>query len=286
MNQKIAIQEYTNISTFLKVCTEFLSSRETFYNLKLGIAHSILDSKIETTSPLYFGLYENEKLVGCALRSNHDRPLALSIMPLNAVDELISFLILKNISLHGVIGELQTATYFRDQWILKNNLNYKLSIHLGVYEADKILSPKDPGMIIPGTENEKAIIFQFVKGFCQDCFPDKEHTDENIHKLSDRHIKNQSLYLLKNEVGEIVSMAANTRGSQNSGTVSLVYTPNHLRGKGYASKVTALVSEKILQEKKFASLFTDLTNPTSNSIYQKIGYRKIGENIHFDFIEK
>jgi len=127
-------------------------------------------------------------------------------------------------------------------------------------------------------------IFQFVKGFCQDCFPDKEHTDENIQKLADRHIKNQSLYLLKNSQGELVSMAANTRGSQNSGTVSLVYTPNELRGKGYASLVTALVSQKILQDKKFTSLFTDLTNPTSNSIYQKIGYKKIGENIHFEFV--
>lgn len=57
-----------------------------------------------------------------------------------------------------------------------------------------------------------------------------------------------------------------------------------MRGHGYGSLVTALVSEKVLKEKKFANLFTDMTNPTSNSIYQKIGYKKIGENIHFDFI--
>jgi predicted GNAT family acetyltransferase len=38
--------------------------------------------------------------------------------------------------------------------------------------------------------------------------------------------------------------------------------------------------------KKFCNLFTDLLNPTSNSIYQKIGYRKIGESKHFKLPEK
>jgi predicted GNAT family acetyltransferase len=80
-------------------------------------------------------------------------------------------------------------------------------------------------------------------------------------------------------------MAANSRFSQNGGTVSLVYTPDELRGHGYGSVVTALVSEIILKNKKIANLFTDLTNPTSNSIYQKIGYKKVGENIHFDFLK-
>lgn len=49
--------------------------------------------------------------------------------------------------------------------------------------------------------------------------------------------------------------------------------------------MVALLSDKIMSDgKKFASLFTDLTNPTSHSIYQKIGFVKIGQNIHFDFV--
>jgi hypothetical protein len=38
--------------------------------------------------------------------------------------------------------------------------------------------------------------------------------------------------------------------------------------------------------KKFCNLFTDLLNPTSNSIYQKIGFRKIGESKHFKLTER
>jgi predicted GNAT family acetyltransferase len=282
MNTEVV--QYNNANSFLKDCEHFLAIKESFHNLKLGIASSIIENKIETTEPLYFGIKENNQLIGCALRSNIDRPLAITSLNFKSIEKLIHLLSNNKTTLHGIVGEIQTATQFRDQWISRNNQNFKLSIHLGVYEANAIKLPQLKGKIIVGTENEMDIIFEFVKGFCEDCFPDKEHTNENIQKLCDRHIKNKSLYLLKNEYGEIVSMAAYTRGSQNGGTVSLVYTPKKLRGLGYGSLVTALVSNKILSEKKFVSLFTDLTNPTSNSIYQKIGYKKIGENIHFDFV--
>ena len=49
--------------------------------------------------------------------------------------------------------------------------------------------------------------------------------------------------------------------------------------------VTALVSQKIFDKgKSLCNLFTDLSNPTSNSIYQKIGYKKLGESIDLKFI--
>ena len=30
------------------------------------------------------------------------------------------------------------------------------------------------------------------------------------------------------------------------------------------------------------SLFTDLANPTSNGVYRRLGFRMIGELVHFD----
>jgi predicted GNAT family acetyltransferase len=60
--------------------------------------------------------------------------------------------------------------------------------------------------------------------------------------------------------------------------VSFVYTPPELRGRGYASACVAAVSGRALASgKSFCTLYTDLANPTSNSIYQRVGYRRIGE---------
>jgi predicted GNAT family acetyltransferase len=48
----------------------------------------------------------------------------------------------------------------------------------------------------------------------------------------------------------------------------------------------AALSRKILEDGKvFCVLYTDLSNPTSNSIYAKIGYRRIAHGQHFRFLE-
>ena len=54
-----------------------------------------------------------------------------------------------------------------------------------------------------------------------------------------------------------------------------VYTPPEHRGRGYASSAVAEVSRLILADGARACLFTDQANPTSNRIYQQLGYRAV-----------
>lgn len=279
------VELFEDINDFLKITEGLLLQNESFYNLKLGLSSAIQAKNIEVTEPLFFAVFDNQVLIGCALRTHADKPLAISKMPKAAIEILINYLIERKTTLEGVIGEVATANFFKDLWLKKHTLKFKLNIHLGIYEAKEIFAPQEEAEIILATQDHKNVVFDYVKGFSLDCFPNREHKDEDIERLCNRHIDNKSLYLLKNSLSEIVSMAANTRGSVNGGTISLVYTPPELRGKGYGSLVTAKVSEVVLREKKFANLFTDLTNPTSNSIYQKIGYKMIGENIHYDFVK-
>jgi uncharacterized protein len=73
--------------------------------------------------------------------------------------------------------------------------------------------------------------------------------------------------------GRAVSMAAVTRRTPWSSSVGLVYTPPQLRAQGFASAVTAELSQRELDAgQRYCSLLTDLANPTSNRIYAAIGY--------------
>ena len=66
--------------------------------------------------------------------------------------------------------------------------------------------------------------------------------------------------------------------------VGPVYTPPALRGRGYGSAVTAAVSAWARDAgADHVLLFTDLANPTSNSIYQKIGYRPVHDTCELEF---
>ena len=82
--------------------------------------------------------------------------------------------------------------------------------------------------------------------------------------------------------GEAVSMAAVSRRTPWSSSIGFVYTPPELRGRGYASAVTAGLSQRELDAGQgWCSLFTDQANATSNHIYADIGYEPRSEFRHF-----
>ncbi|MNP50491.1 FR47-like protein [compost metagenome] len=66
--------------------------------------------------------------------------------------------------------------------------------------------------------------------------------------------------------------------------VAFVYTPPYERRKGYATSIVAQLSQLAL-DKGFTRcvLYTDLANPTSNSIYQKIGYTPVCDSLQLRF---
>ncbi len=65
-------------------------------------------------------------------------------------------------------------------------------------------------------------------------------------------------------------------GGNGEVLLTAIMTPPYFRNKGYAGSCVAQLSQRILDEGyRYVSLFTDLANPTSNSIYQKIGYQPV-----------
>lgn len=63
--------------------------------------------------------------------------------------------------------------------------------------------------------------------------------------------------------------------------VGFVYTPPQHRGLGYASSLVGFVSRAALGQGNRCILYTQLENPTSNAIYQRLGYRAIGELVRY-----
>ncbi len=84
--------------------------------------------------------------------------------------------------------------------------------------------------------------------------------------------------------GGPVSMAAVTRQVAGMVRIGPVYTPPQSRGRGYASAVTAELSLRAREAGATeVLLYTDLDNPVSNSIYQRIGYRGVEDRVLLAF---
>jgi predicted GNAT family acetyltransferase len=84
--------------------------------------------------------------------------------------------------------------------------------------------------------------------------------------------------------GRPVAMGAVTRQVAGMVRIGPVYTPPEFRGAGYASAVTAGLSLRA-REAGAAEvlLYTDLDNPVSNSIYQRVGYRAVEDRVVLTF---
>ena len=84
--------------------------------------------------------------------------------------------------------------------------------------------------------------------------------------------------------GVPVSMAGYAGPTPNGIRVGAVFTPPEQRKRGYASAVTAGLSQHLLGVGyQFCFLFTDLLNPTSNNIYQQIGYKPVCDVDRYTF---
>ena len=82
-------------------------------------------------------------------------------------------------------------------------------------------------------------------------------------------------------------MAKKTRPTRNGIAISMVYTPPEFRNRGYATSCVSASSKNLLEDGfKFCTLFTDANNPTSNKIYEEIGFREVGSALVGKFSPK
>jgi len=84
---------------------------------------------------------------------------------------------------------------------------------------------------------------------------------------------------------EVVSITIAVRPQIKGICISGVYTPPQFRRRGYARALVSEVSkEMLIRGYALTNLFTDLSNPTSNKIYQEIGYYPVCDYHQYEFL--
>ncbi len=176
-------------------------------------------------------------------------------------------------SLPGVLGPAAAAEAFARHWAERTGREALLERRQRLYDLRQVISPApDRGSLRPATDADTERVTRWWIEFYREVF-DGADPKEAGQAVSFR-IGEGDIYLW--EDGQPVSMAMKTRPLRKGISVSLVYTPPELRGRGYASACVGELSRILLEAGwEYCALFTDLANPTSNSIYQRIGYRPV-----------
>ena len=200
-----------------------------------------------------------------------------------ALSALVQGILDRGINPPGVLGEAVLAQSFAESYCAAKGISYHIHTRMRQYELKQV-NPAVPqiGTLRLAEEKDLAFLPYWVAGFQHDCHG-KPSTPDGDPQHYRYQIDTGRLFILELE-GTPVSMAMMNREMQSVCGLSQVYTPPYFRGKGYASSCVAALSQKILDRGYTSSvLYTDLDNPTSNSIYQKIGYVPICDSLDIRF---
>ena len=171
------------------------------------------------------------------------------------------------------LGPRREAAQFADAWRRLRGEQGGVQTRMRIYQTEHIRPVTDvPGDLRLAQVEDRELLTAWRVAFA--AATGSETTPEQSARVVDRRLAEQTLYVWHD--AEPVSMAACGGTTPNGARVNAVYTPPERRRHGYASACVAALSERLLVEgRRFCFLYTDLANPTSNAIYQKIGYQPV-----------
>ncbi|MFX3674963.1 MAG: GNAT family N-acetyltransferase [Paenisporosarcina sp.] len=278
---------YNQAQEFESVGKPFLIENEDVYSLFYGVLQGIKAGRYE--NPLMVTI-EDEGRVVALFQMTPPHPLNIVIMDDTKMDAILSFaateFLERNIHIPSVVGLKSVVFLFAEKWKELTRLDTRLLMDQGLYRLDKVNQSLESsrGTWRYARKDEAPLIEDWYLAFGNDAGlenPPMEVVKERVEQM----LNDQEAFFWENQ-GKVVSMMKKARPSDHGVTVSLVYTPPEERKKGYARTMVAAGSEELLKTYDFCVLYTDMLNPTSNKIYQEIGYQKIADSVHIEFVEK
>ncbi|MEX2539975.1 MAG: GNAT family N-acetyltransferase [Actinomycetota bacterium] len=278
----LRLTHHEDLDAFEARAHGFLAAREAEHSLFLGICSQIRTGRY--TDPYLVTVDSGDDIVAAAFRTP-PFPLGLSQIDASGALELIADHAHATFgSLPGFHGPKEDALIFADLWKGLSGQTPRVFMEQRIYEATESQAPDNvSGRFRVAQGGDRAILIDFHNGFVTDtggpAGPGAEMWVE-LHMAQDR---DTGVWLWEDE-GRVVSMAAYSGPTPHGIRIGGVYTPPDVRGRGYASACVSALTQMLLEGgRRFCFLYTDLANPTSNSIYQRIGYRPISEVDQYRF---
>lgn len=220
---------------------------------------------------MWASVTEGRRVAGLAM---HTPPhnLFVSRMSARAASKLAEQLARLGHEVPGVNGEVGAAAAFAGRW---QQLKKRTPVHTGarrLYRLTKLSPPANTtgGARLAGPA-DVALVAGWMNAFHDEAMPERAHEEYRLG-AEQKVVAREIVLWLAGEVP--VSMAGFSKPAAGVARIGPVYTPPQKRRHGFASAATAAAARLAKEEgAKEVVLYTDLANPTSNAIYQAIGFR-------------
>jgi predicted GNAT family acetyltransferase len=278
------VERLDDAATFLVEAEPLLLEDEARHNLILGIAGTIRRTPEIYPLRSFWLVWHGSEVAAAALRTPpYNLVLARPRSPeaLAALAETIAAE-----ELPGVVGSVPEAEEFAQQWARQVGARAHTNMRQGVYALERVEQPPPtPGSFRVATAADHELVLRWWIAFADEVLHEGGPGRESAASMIDHRLASPVAGVgLWEDGGEPVSLAGWGGATPNGIRIGPVYTPPELRGRGYATALTAELSQRLLDGRlfeggrRFCFLYTDLANPTSNAIYERIGYRRVAES--------
>ncbi|HEX7098825.1 MAG TPA: GNAT family N-acetyltransferase [Acidimicrobiia bacterium] len=281
------VVRHTDPQRFLDRAAERLAAEEARHNLLLGVIGNALRIP-EAYSRIHLWTVEHGgRVLGTAVLTP-PRDLVLGDFDSRETVEMLvlSIRVLFR-RLPGVIGNLPAVEWFVGEWSRVAGANPKLLMSQGVFSLEEVARvPVARGRHRPAVRHDRPLLLQWMRDFQREVHPAETYDEARIARTVDMRLGGDpsAAFWLWEDTDVPVSASGYGGKTLNGIRIGPVYTPPQHRGRGYATSLVAAQSQWLLDSGyRFCFLYTDLANPTSNAVYQRIGYRQVAESAQYAF---
>lgn len=221
---------------------------------------------------------------GAAMRTAPAPIAALFVLPMpdDAARELARELHARGEVVRGVNGALPAARLTAEAAAGLAGGDATVVMHTRLFELAELNVPgAPPGQLRAPHPEEAQLLAEWIGAFLVEADeqagrePGTEHgelpgLDDILERIADGR-----LWVWADSDDRPVHLTGVNPPSFGVRRIAPVYTPKEHRGRGYASAAVAEISRRILADGHRACLFTDQANPTSNAVYERLGYRPV-----------
>ncbi len=262
---------------------------EARHNLMLGIAGTA--SRDPTLYSAFRGwlAVEDDQPVAAAIRTPPFDAVLADPLRLEALDALIDAVAEDDLGTPGFVGNVPHVHRAVSRWSERTGARSSVVQQQGVYVLEEVAEvPRAPGGARVATRDDRDLLLGWLHAFADEATggpPDEPGLLDRMldARLNPEHPDRVGYWLWESDTA--VSLCGYASPTPGGIRVGPVYTPPEHRRRGYATALVAELSRWLLgRGYRACYLYTDLANPISNSIYGKIGYRRVCDSADVRFV--
>ncbi|PRX43545.1 putative GNAT family acetyltransferase [Prauserella shujinwangii] len=202
-------------------------------------------------------------------------PVPVSGVPVEASRVVATAVAEMTTALGAVNGPRAEAEAFVSAWTGLTGASVTGDRTMILYELGELSDPRPvPGLFRFATSDEVDLVARWRRDFAAEALPwqpeDPDPAGTAATVITERTC---GLWCVG---GTPVATAQASRPECGMARISYVYTPPEHRGRGYGAAVSAAISRHLRHAGvAHVVLYADQANPTSNALYQRLGYRRI-----------